>query len=66
MLAVSATSLSDSDPLSGLTIGDRPDPTVPEGWTTVTLKARDSSREVTGQGGRVRDALASGRMNEYG
>jgi NADPH:quinone reductase-like Zn-dependent oxidoreductase len=39
MLAVSATSISDTDPLAGLTVGERPEPTVPEGWTTVRLKA---------------------------
>ncbi|HVV31096.1 MAG TPA: zinc-binding dehydrogenase [Mycobacteriales bacterium] len=38
MLAVTATSQSDTDPLSGLTVGERPDPTVPDGWTTVTVR----------------------------
>src|SRR3954471_23539181 len=39
MFAVSASSFSTEDPLSGLTLGDRPDPEVPDGWTTVTVKA---------------------------
>ena len=39
MLAVTCTSQSDTDPLTGLTVGDRPDPEVPEGWARVTLKA---------------------------
>ena len=38
MLAVSAVSQSADDPLSGLQVGERPDPTPREGWTTVTLK----------------------------
>jgi NADPH:quinone reductase-like Zn-dependent oxidoreductase len=39
VLAVTATSQSDTDPLSGLTVGERPEPTVPPGWTTVRVKA---------------------------
>src|SRR6188472_2908469 len=39
MLAVAAVSFDRSDPLSGLEIGDRPDPEAPEGWTTVRVKA---------------------------
>src|SRR2546430_7685352 len=39
MLAVSATSQSDTDPLSGLTVGEAADPHAPDGWTTVTVKA---------------------------
>ena len=39
MLAVFATSLSKDDPLSGLHIGDRPEPDVAEGWTTVRIRA---------------------------
>jgi NADPH:quinone reductase-like Zn-dependent oxidoreductase len=39
MLAVTCTSQSDTEPLTGLTVGDRPDPEVPEGWARVTLKA---------------------------
>jgi NADPH:quinone reductase-like Zn-dependent oxidoreductase len=39
MLAVYAKAINPEDPLSGLEIGDRPEPEVPEGWTTVTVKA---------------------------
>ena len=39
MHAVYAESFSTEDPLSGLIIGERPDPTVPDGWTTVSVKA---------------------------
>lgn len=39
MFAVYAESFSTDDPLSGLVVGDRPDPDVPAGWTTVTVKA---------------------------
>jgi len=39
MFAVYAESFSSDDPLSGLTVGERPDPTPPDGWTTVTVKA---------------------------
>jgi NADPH:quinone reductase-like Zn-dependent oxidoreductase len=39
MFAVYAESLSTDDPLSGLVVGERPDPEVPDGWTTVTVKA---------------------------
>jgi NADPH:quinone reductase-like Zn-dependent oxidoreductase len=39
MKAVYATKVSREDPLGGLEIGDRPDPEVPSGWTTVTVKA---------------------------
>jgi NADPH:quinone reductase-like Zn-dependent oxidoreductase len=39
MLAVTCTSQSDSDPLTGLTVGDRPSPDVPDGWARVTLSA---------------------------
>jgi NADPH:quinone reductase-like Zn-dependent oxidoreductase len=39
MLAVTAVSLDDAEPLSGLAVGDRPDPTPPPGWTVVTLRA---------------------------
>ena len=38
MLAVYAASQSSDDPLSGLEIGERPDPEPAPGWTTVTLK----------------------------
>ena len=39
MFAVYAHEFSDQDPLSGLVVGERPDPEVPDGWTTVTVKA---------------------------
>jgi NADPH:quinone reductase-like Zn-dependent oxidoreductase len=39
MLAVFASAIDRDDPLRGLTIDDRPDPEVPDGWTTVTVKA---------------------------
>ena len=39
MFAVYADSFSADEPLSGLTVGERPEPTVPDGWTTVTVKA---------------------------
>jgi NADPH:quinone reductase-like Zn-dependent oxidoreductase len=39
MLAVYAASINPDDPLSGLVVGDRPEPEVPPGWTTVTVKA---------------------------
>lgn len=39
MFAVYADKFSSDDPLSALQVGERPDPTVPDGWTTVTVKA---------------------------
>lgn len=39
MLAVYADSFSATDPLSGLVVGERPDPVAADGWTTVALKA---------------------------
>jgi NADPH:quinone reductase-like Zn-dependent oxidoreductase len=39
MFAVTAESFSTDDPLSGLVLGERPEPEVPDGWTTVTVKA---------------------------
>jgi NADPH:quinone reductase-like Zn-dependent oxidoreductase len=38
MLAATAVSQSATDPLSGLAVGERPDPSVPDGWTTVRLR----------------------------
>ncbi len=38
MLAVTAVRQSSSDPLSGLEVGERPEPTIPQGWTTVRLR----------------------------
>ncbi|MFL6241257.1 MAG: zinc-binding dehydrogenase [Actinomycetes bacterium] len=39
MLAAAAVRTDADDPLSCLEIGDRPAPEVPDGWTTVTVKA---------------------------
>jgi len=39
MFAVYAASLSSDDPLSGLVLGERPDPVAESGWTTVQVKA---------------------------
>ncbi|WP_131737699.1 zinc-binding dehydrogenase [Actinomadura roseirufa] len=39
MFAVTATQIDAEDPLTGLTLGERPDPEVPDGWTTVTVRA---------------------------
>jgi NADPH:quinone reductase-like Zn-dependent oxidoreductase len=39
MLAAYASAINPDDPLSGLVVGDRPDPEPPAGWTTVTVKA---------------------------
>jgi NADPH:quinone reductase-like Zn-dependent oxidoreductase len=39
MLAVFAAEVDPDDPLSGLRIGDRPEPDIPDGWTVVTVRA---------------------------
>ncbi len=39
MLAAYAARTDPEDPLSGLEIGDRPEPEVPEGWTSVAVRA---------------------------
>ena len=39
MFSVYAESTHPDSPLDGLVLGDRPDPDVPDGWTTVTVKA---------------------------
>jgi NADPH:quinone reductase-like Zn-dependent oxidoreductase len=39
MLAVYAESQSQDHPLSGLVVGQRPEPEVPDGWATVTVRA---------------------------
>ncbi|ABW10438.1 Alcohol dehydrogenase zinc-binding domain protein [Parafrankia sp. EAN1pec] len=39
MLAAAAVSINPDDPLAGLVVGDQPEPAVPEGWTTVTVRA---------------------------
>jgi NADPH:quinone reductase-like Zn-dependent oxidoreductase len=39
MLAVYASAIDPDDPLRGLVVGERPEPEVPPGWTTVTVRA---------------------------
>src|SRR5689334_3025013 len=39
MLAAYAKAIDPNDALSGLAVGERPDPVDREGWTTVTVKA---------------------------
>jgi NADPH:quinone reductase-like Zn-dependent oxidoreductase len=39
MFAVTAARLDADNPLAGLELGERPDPSPPEGWETVTVKA---------------------------
>ncbi len=39
MRAVFAAGIDSDDPLSGLEVGERPDPVAPEGWATVTVRA---------------------------
>src|SRR5688572_33394161 len=39
MLAAFVSTPAPKDPLSVLEIGDRPEPEVPDGWTTVQVKA---------------------------
>ncbi len=39
MLAAYASTIDPDDPLSGLVVGDRPDPEPSDGWTTITVKA---------------------------
>src|SRR6478609_9815488 len=39
MFAVYADQFSKDDPLSALQVGERPEPEVPDGWTTITVKA---------------------------
>lgn len=39
MFAVTAARIDTDDPLGGLDLGERPEPSPPEGWTTVTVKA---------------------------
>jgi NADPH:quinone reductase-like Zn-dependent oxidoreductase len=38
VLAAYASAISREDPLSGLVVGDRPEPHAHEGWTTVTVR----------------------------
>src|ERR1700733_14191403 len=39
MFAVTAARSDADDPLAGLELGERPDPSPPDGWTTVTVRA---------------------------
>jgi len=39
VLAAAAVTISPSDPLAGLTVGEQPEPAVPDGWATVSLRA---------------------------
>jgi NADPH:quinone reductase-like Zn-dependent oxidoreductase len=39
VLAVFASAINRDDPLSGLNVGDRPEPSQPDGWTTIAVKA---------------------------
>jgi NADPH:quinone reductase-like Zn-dependent oxidoreductase len=39
MFAVYAEKFSTDDPLSGLVVGERPEPEVPDGWARVTVRA---------------------------
>jgi len=39
MRAAFATSFNDADPLAGLTVGDAPEPTVPDGWAVVDVRS---------------------------
>jgi NADPH:quinone reductase-like Zn-dependent oxidoreductase len=39
MLAITATAFSSDDPLSGLQVGERPEPEVPDGWEVVEVRA---------------------------
>ena len=39
MFAVTAARIDAEDPLAGLELGERPDPSPPDGWTTVTVRA---------------------------
>jgi NADPH:quinone reductase-like Zn-dependent oxidoreductase len=39
MFAAAAVRIDPDDPLSGLELGERPEPEAPDGWTTVTVRA---------------------------
>ncbi len=39
MLAVYASAINRDDPLSGLAVGERPEPEIPDGWTAITVTA---------------------------
>src|SRR5262249_53076669 len=44
MFAVYAARVDADDPLSALELGDRPEPDVPDGWTTVAVRAASLNR----------------------
>jgi len=44
MFAVYAARADPDDPLSALELGDRPEPVVPDGWTTVSVRAASLNR----------------------
>jgi NADPH:quinone reductase-like Zn-dependent oxidoreductase len=44
MFAVYAATADPDDPLSALELGDRPEPVVPDGWTTVSVRAASLNR----------------------
>jgi NADPH:quinone reductase-like Zn-dependent oxidoreductase len=44
MFAVTAARIDDQDPISGLELGDRPEPVVPDGWTVVNVRAAALNR----------------------
>ena len=39
MLAAYAAKFDADDPIAALEVGERPDPTVPEGWVTIDVRA---------------------------
>ena len=39
MFAVTAARVSPDDPMTALELGDRPEPSLPDGWTVVTVRA---------------------------
>ncbi len=44
MRAATATSFNDEDPLAALTVGDAPEPDVPDGWAVVEVRASSLNR----------------------
>ena len=57
MLAASATSFNNDDPVAGLTVGDVPDPVAEDGWTVVDGQGdrTQSPRPLVAQGRRLRE-----------
>ena len=39
MIAVAAVAIDPEHPLTGLSVGERPEPVAPDGWTTVRIRA---------------------------